>query len=170
MAATWKKLAYSDDVPQLTLFAAAHTMLASNEANVAVGVVLGANEMVGRLAGANIANLTAANVRTILNVADGAQACNAVNVAAAGAVMETDFAANGDMMYSAANTAAILPIGANGTVLKVAAGLPAWGADLDAVAFPETANATSRAAITAVKGQGCFQIDTLEAYVCTVAG
>ena len=170
MAATWKKLAYSDDVPQLTLFTAAHMMLASNVANVAVGVTLAANEMVGRLAGANIANLTAANVRTIINVEDGAQACNAVRVAAAGAVMESDFAANGDIMYSAANTAAVLGIGANGKVLKVTAGLPAWETDIGVIAFPETANATTRDATAGVKGQGLFQVDTLEAYVCTVAG
>ena len=44
------------------------------------------------------------------------------------------------------------------------------GPDLGGIAFPETANATTRAAITAANGQGCFQLDTLEAYVCTVAG
>ena len=169
MSATWKKLAYADDVPALTLFAAAHTVLASNEANVAVGVVLAANELVGRLGTANIANLTAANIRTIINVENGAQACNAVNVGAAGAIMETDFATIGQMPYaSAANTVSMLGIGANGKTLKVTAGVPAWETDL--VAFPETANATTRAAITAANGQGCFQLDTLEAYVCTVAG
>ena len=170
MAATWKKLAYSDDVPQLTLFNAAHVMLASNAANVAVGVTLAANEMVGRLATANIAALTAANVRTIINVEDGSQATNATRVNAAGAVMESDFAANGDMMYSAANTAAILGIGANGQVLKVVALAPAWATDIGAIAFPEVADATARLALTAANGQGCFQLDTLEAYVCTVAG
>jgi len=169
MAATWKKLAYSDDVPQLTLFNAAHVMLASNVANVAVAVTLGANEIPGRLAG-NIVALTATNIRTIANVEDGAQACNAVRVAAAGAVMETDFAANGDMMVSVANTAAILGIGANGQVLKVVALAPAWATDIGAIAFPETATAATRANITAANGQGCFQLDTLEAYVCTVAG
>ena len=169
MAATWKKLAYSDDVPQLTLFNAAHVMLASNVANVAVAVTLGANEIPGRLAG-NIVALTATNIRTIANVEDGAQACNAVRVAAAGAVMETDFAANGDMMVSVANTAAILGIGANGQVLKVVALAPAWATDIGAIAFPEVADATARLALTAANGQGCFQLDTLAAYVCTVAG
>jgi hypothetical protein len=144
-------------------------MLASNVANVAVGVVLAANEMVGRLGTANIANLTAANVRTIINVEDGAQACNAVRVAAAGAVMESDFAANGDMMVSVANTAAILGIGANGQVLKVVALAPAWATDLGAIAFPETANGATMANIaTPALGQGCFRIDELAAYVCTV--
>ena len=171
MAATWKKLAYADDVPALTLFTAAHMMLASNVANVAVGVTLAANEMVGRLAGANIANLTAANVRTIINVEDGADVTDAAGVALAGAVMETDFAANGDMAYaSAANVVSMLPIGANGQVLKVVALQPAWATDIGAIAFPETANATTRDATTGVKGQGLFQVDTLEAYVCTVAG
>jgi hypothetical protein len=146
-------------------------MLASNAANVAVGVALAANEMIGRLGAANIANLTAANVREIINVEDGADVTDAAGVAAAGAVMETDFAANGDMAYaSAANTVSMLPIGANGQVLKVVALQPAWAADLDAVAFPETANETTRLALTAANGQGCFQLDTLEAYVCTVAG
>jgi hypothetical protein len=171
MPATWKKLAYADDHPLLTLFDAAHVMLASNTANVAVGVTLGANEMVGRLGAANITALTAANVRTIINVEDGADVTDAAAVAAAGAVMETDFAANGDIAFaSAANIVSMLGIGANGQVLKVVALQPAWATDIGAVAFPETANATTRAAITAANGQGCFQLDTLEAYVCTVAG
>ena len=170
MAATWKKLAYSDDVPQLTLFTAAHMMLASNVANVAVAVTLGANEIPGRLAG-NIVALTAANIRTIANVADGANVCDAAAVASAGAVMETDFAANGDMAYaSAANVVSMLPIGANGQVLKVVALQPAWGTDVGAIAFPEVADAAARGALTAANGQGCFQLDTLAAYVCTVAG
>jgi hypothetical protein len=168
MAATWKKLAYSDDVPQLTLFAAAHTMLASNEANVAVGVVLGANELVGRLAG-NIQAITAANLRAIANVEDGADVTDAAAVAAAGAVMETDFANAGDIPYgSAANVVSMLGIGANGQALKVVAGLPAWATDEGAAAFPETANATTRAALTPALGEGCFQADTLACYVCTV--
>ena len=171
MPATWKKLAYADEVPALTLFTAAHMMLASNVANVAVGVTLAANEMVGRLAGANIANLTAANVRTIINVEDGADVTDAAGVALAGAVMETDFAANGDMAYaSAANVVSMLPIGANGQVLKVVALQPAWATDIGTIAFPETANETTRLATVAAKGQGIFQVDTLEAYVCTVAG
>ena len=169
MAITWKKLAYSDDVPQLTLFSAAHMMLASNVANVAVGVTLAANEFIGRLGAANIANLTAANVREIINVEDGADVTDATNVGAAGAVMETDFATAGDLAYaSAANTVSMLGIGANGTVLKVAAGAPAWGTDLGSAAFPETANATTRDALSPILGEGCILADTLECFVCTV--
>jgi len=171
MAATWKKLAYSDDVPQLTLFAAAHTVLYSEAANVALGLAMGANTVLGRLDG-NIIALTGANVRTIANVEDGADVTDATNVGAAGAVMETDFANVGDIPYgSAANVVSMLGIGTEGQVLKVgAANAPEWAADIGGVAFPETANETTRLALTAANGQGCFQLDTLEAYVCTVAG
>ena len=169
MAATWKKLAYADEVPALTLFAAAHYMLASNTANVAVGVALGANEMVGRLGAANISALTAANVRTIINVEDGADVTDADNVAAAGAVMETDFANVGDIPYaSAANVVSMLGIGANDQVLTVAAGIPSWADATGGVAFTPTANATTRGALDPDLGEGCFQEDTLECYVCTV--
>jgi hypothetical protein len=169
MAATWKKLAYADDVPALTLFDQAHVMLYSQAANVALGLVVSANSVVGRLSG-NIVSLDGANIRSLANVEDGAQQCNATRVAAAGAVMESDFAANGDIMYSNGNTAAILGIGSNGEVLKVTAGLPAWEAESGGVAFPTTANAATRANTTAANGEGCFQLDTQEAYVCTVAG
>ena len=64
----------------------------------------------------------------------------------------------------------ILCDAANGKVLKVTAGLPAWETDIGAIAFPEVADAAARLALTAANGQGCFQLDTLAAYVCTVAG
>ena len=158
MPATWKKLAYADDVPALTLFAAAHTMLASNAANVAVGVVLGANSVVGRLAG-NIQSIDAANLRTLANVEE-----------AGTAILKTVLAANGDMIYaSAANTPANLAKGVSGQFLKMgAANAPEW-ANVSSAPFPQTANATTRAALTpAAIGEGCFQVDTLECYVCTV--
>ena len=169
MAVTWKKLAYSDDVPQLTLFAAAHTVLYSEAANVALGLAMGANTVLGRLDG-NIIALTGANVRTIANVEDWADVTDAAGVAAAGAVMETDFANVGDIPYaSAANTVSMLGIGTEGQVLKVgAANAPEWGTDLGSVAFPETANATTMGAIDPVLGKGCFRVDELACYVCTV--
>jgi hypothetical protein len=168
MPATWKKLAYADDVVLKTLFSSANSIIAAETANAPAVLAVAANGIVGRLSTAAIASLTPANVRTIINVEDGAQTCNATRVAAAGAVMESDFAANGDIIYSAANTAAILGIGANGEVLKVASGLPSWEADAGGVAFVPTANATTRGALTPTLGEGSFQEDTLECYVCTV--
>lgn len=169
MPATWKKLAYSDDVVLKTLFSSANSIIAAETANAPAVLAIAANGIAGRLSTAAIASLTPANVRTIINVEDGADVTDATNVAAAGAVMETDFAVTGDMPYaSAANTVSMLGIGANGTVLKVAAGVPAWGTDLGAIAFPETANQTTREALTPARGEGCLQVDTLECYVCTV--
>lgn len=169
MAVTWKKLAYEENHPLLTLFAAAHTVLYSEEANVALGLAVAANGIVGRLAAANIASLTPANVREIINVEDGADVTDATNVEAAGAIMESDIVATGDLIVGAnAGNAAILPIGANGQVLKVVALEPAWAEDIGAVAFPETANATTMAAIDPVLGKGCFRVDELAPYVCTV--
>ena len=169
MAATWKKLAYADDVVLKTLFSAANSMIAAATANAPAVLEVAANGIVGRLATAAIASLTPANVRTIINVEDGADVTDALNVAAAGAVMETDFANVGDVPYaSAANTVSMLGIGANDQVLTVAAGIPSWANATGGVAFTPTANATTRAALDPDLGEGCFQEDTLECYVCTV--
>ena len=157
MPATWKKLAYEDDVPLLTLFAAAHTVLASNVANVAVGVAIGANSVLGRISG-NIQSIDAANLRTLANVEE-----------AGAAILKTVLAANGDMIYaSAANTPANLAKGNAGQFLKMgAANAPEWGAGVGA--FVNTANAATRANLTPTAlGESCFQVDTLSCYVCTV--
>jgi hypothetical protein len=170
MPATWKKLAYADDTVLKTAFDNAHTILAANAANGPAGLEVAANGIVGRLAAGNIASLTPANVRTIINVEDGADVTDATNVGAAGAVMETDFANVGDVPYaSAANVVSMLPIGTLGQVFTVAAAnLVEWANATGGVAFPNTANAVTRGALTPALGEGCFQVDTLEAYVCTV--
>lgn len=49
-----------------------HTILAGNNVGAIGPVTLLANQLIGRLNSDNISNLTAANVRTIINVADGA--------------------------------------------------------------------------------------------------
>jgi len=169
MAVTWKKLAYEEDVVLKSLYDA-HSMLMAVSDNVPEVLAVAANGIVGRLSTANIASLTPANVRTIINVEDGADVTNATNVAAAGAIMETDIVAKGDLIVgSAANTAGILPVGTLGQILKVgAANALGWAEDIGAVAFPETANATTMAAIDPVLGKGCFRVDELAPYVCTV--
>lgn len=64
------------------------------------------------------AELTKANVLTLLNVADGADVTNATNVNAAGAVMETDVDAKGDIFVATAdNTLTRLAVGTNNHVL-----------------------------------------------------
>jgi hypothetical protein len=169
MAVTWKKLAYEEDVVLKSLFNA-HTVLAAVDDNVPAAVTVGEQTVVGRLTGGNIAALTAANLRAIANVEDGADVTDADNVAAAGAIMETDIDALGDLIVGAgANTAGILPVGTEGQILKVGANsVLGWAADEGDVAFPETANATTMAAIDPVLGKGCFRVDELAPYVCTV--
>ncbi len=168
MAVTWKKLAYADDVVLKTLFDA-QSILAAVADNVPAAVTITEQTVLGRLTGGNIAALTAANLRTIANVEDGADVTDATNVEAAGAIMETDIDAKGDLIVgSAANTAAILSVGTLGQVLTVgAANALEWAAG-SAVAFPETANATTMAALDPVLGKGCFRVDELAPYVCTV--
>jgi hypothetical protein len=167
MAVTWRKLAYEDDVPLLTLFADAHYVLYSQAANVALGLAMGANTVLGRQDG-NIIALSAANLRTIANVEDGADVTDADNVGAAGAVMETDFANAGDIPYaSAANIVSMLGIGANGKVLTVTADLPAWEDPVDSVMI-NVANTTELYALDPVLGKMAFQVDELHPYICTV--
>lgn len=72
-----------------TLFDA-HTILYATTDNTPVALTVGEQTFVGRKTGSNIIALTATEARTILNVEDGADVTDAVNVAAAGAVMEAD--------------------------------------------------------------------------------
>ena len=77
-------------------------------------------------------DLTATQVRTIINVEDNADVTDAANVAAAGAVMDTDFTAKGSLQASsAANTPDELLIGTNLQVLVADSGQTEgmrWGA------------------------------------------
>lgn len=96
----------------------AQTILAATNDNTPAPVTVGESQIVGRNAGGNVGALTAANVRTIINVEDGADVTDATNVAAAGAVMESDIAAKGDLFAgSADNTVVIITMGTDGQVL-----------------------------------------------------
>lgn len=88
MPATWKKLAYADDVPLLTLFGA-HSILTANVANVAAGLTVGEQTFVGRITGGNIAALSPAQGRTLLNVIEGAGTLNVANATARAALTPT---------------------------------------------------------------------------------
>lgn len=169
MAVTWKKLAYEEDVPLLTLFAAANYVIYSQAANVALGLELTANTVLGKLDG-NIIALTGANIRTIANVEDGADVTDAAGVAAAGAVMETDFANAGDLPYaSAANAVSMLGIGTNGQVLTVTALMPAWETPTQPIMEMADDSADLYANVAPVVGKMAFQVDELHPYICTVA-
>ena len=171
MAATWRKLAYEDDVVTKALFDA-NSILAAVDDNTPAAVAVAEQQVVGRITGGNIKGLSIAEILTLINVTAGAQPTNATTVEAANAVMITDYTAKGDLMSaSAANSPAILGIGTNGQVLKVltseATGL-VWG---DAAAaggtIPNYADAAARPAAPAL-GDLIFQVDELAYYGCTV--
>lgn len=117
MAVTWKKLAYEVDVVTKALFDA-YSMLAADTDDTPAAVTLAASQLIGRKATGGIVALAKADVLTIINVEDDADKTDTTNVAAAGAIMGTLFAAKGDLIgASAANTPLILTVGANGKVL-----------------------------------------------------
>jgi hypothetical protein len=121
MAVTWKKLAYEEDVVLKSLFGA-QSVLAATTDDTPAAVTVAEQTIVGRKTGGNVAALTATEVRAILNVEDGADVTDADNVASAGAIMESDIVAKGDLIVgSAAGTPAILTKGTDGQVLKALA-------------------------------------------------
>lgn len=65
MAATWKKLAYEDDVVLKALFDA-QTILAATSDNTPAALTVTEQTVVGRITGGNVAALTAAQVKTLL--------------------------------------------------------------------------------------------------------
>lgn len=90
-------------------------------------------------------------------------------VFADGAVMETDFAAAGDMAYaSAANTVSMLGIGSNGQVLTVTALQPAWQTPTQPTMAMADDSADLYANVAPVVGKLAFQLDELHPYICTV--
>jgi len=84
MAATWRKLAYEDDVILKTL-ADANSVLYAVSDNTPAALAMGASTILARLAAGNIVAATPTEIRTLLNVADGATA----NSKATGAELDT---------------------------------------------------------------------------------
>lgn len=196
MALTWKKLAYEDDVVLKSLFDA-QTVLAATTDNIPAALTVNEQTIVGRKTGGNIAALSASEVRTILNVEDGADVTDATNVAAAGAVMESDYSAKGALVAgTGAGTAGVLTAGTNGYALVADSGevtglkwaavgsgdfkadgtVPLTG-DLDFaeneakdMVIHTVADATARNALAnPAVGKMVFQTDTLGVYICTAA-
>lgn len=197
MAVTWKKLAYETDVITKATLDANEVMVAIT-ASTPGGIALAASQMIGRKASGDIVALSAADIREIINVESGADVTDAANVASAGAVMESDFTAKGDLIIgTGSGTAAVLDVGSNGQVLTadstqttgtkwatvagtgdfLADGTVAMTGDLDFgdneakdVIIQQVANEAAVAAYaTPVVGKILFATSELSFHICTVA-
>jgi hypothetical protein len=118
MTVTWKKLAYETDVVLKTDYDA-YTILRADSDNTPTALVVGASTIVGRKAANGIVALTAAEVRMILNVADGATA----NAKISAATLETGTDDTGFVTALSIHSAAQHQIphvapGASGNILK----------------------------------------------------
>ncbi len=81
----------------------AQTLLARTSGNI-TSLLVDTSRIVGRTAGGDLNDLTATEVRTVINVEDDADVTDAANVDAAGAVMEADFDAFTILVANSDNT------------------------------------------------------------------
>lgn len=101
----------------------AFTILAAQTDNTPLPISILGNEIVGRSGSGDIEGLTAAQVRTIINVENGADVTDADNVAAAGALMATTIATNNAFIFrNGIGTIAELPIAASRIVGRESSG------------------------------------------------
>jgi hypothetical protein len=96
----------------------ANTILKADSDNTPAALTVAEQTIIGRITSGVITALTATQVRTLINVEDGADVTDSTNVDAAGAIMESDVDAKGDLITATAdNTPAILTVGTNDYVL-----------------------------------------------------
>lgn len=82
----------------------ANTILKADTDNTPAALAIAEQTIVGRKTGSSIAALTATEVRTILNVEDGADVTDSTNVDSSGAAMESDFNATTFLYATSDNT------------------------------------------------------------------
>jgi len=100
----------------------AHTILAATVDNAPAALTVGEQTVVGRITGGNIAALTATQLRTLVNVEDGADVTDATNVDAAGATMNADYNAHTILAATTDNTPAALTVGEQTVVGRITGG------------------------------------------------
>jgi len=100
----------------------ANTILKANSDNTPIALTVGEQTLVGRITSGDIAALSATQVRTLLNVEDGADVTDSTNVDAAGAVMESDYNANTILAATADNTPSALTIAEQTLVGRITSG------------------------------------------------
>ena len=87
------------------------SILAAVADNTPTVLTVNENTIVGRITAGNVTALSAANVRTIINVENGADVTDPTNVAAAGAVMEGDYGAHSILAATVVDTPVSLTVG-----------------------------------------------------------
>ena len=152
MAVTWKRLAYTDDIIESSLFNA-NTILAADTDDTPAALEVAVQTLVGRITAGNITDLSVAQVQTLLNVTDGADV-------------------TGDNAPQA--HAASHKNGGGDEILLNEFGEPTGavavnGQEIQDPVFHQVADSTALNVLTPVVGKFAMQVDTLAPYVCTSA-
>jgi len=152
MAVTWKQLAYVDDTVLKSLFDA-QTVLAATTDNTPAALVVAEQTLVGRITAGNIVALTATQVRTLLNVADGADVTGS-NPPQAHAALHKNSGSDEILLNEFGEPTGAIAIN---------------GQQIQNAVVHQVADSTALNVLTPVVGKFAMQIDTLAPYVCTVA-
>ena len=152
MTITWKALAYADDIITKALFDA-NTILAADTDDTPAALTVAEQTIVGRITSGNITALTAAEVRTLINVADGADVTGS----------------NAPQAHAASHKN-----GGSDEVLLNEFGEPTGAVEFDGQEIQnpvihQVADSTALNLLTPVVGKIAMQIDDLTPYLCTVA-
>lgn len=141
------------------------TTIGTNVVTNAKLAQVGTSTIKGRITAGtgNVEDLTPAQVRTIINVEDGADVTDTANVAAAGAVMETDYDAFSVLVANVDNTPLALTLGTNTVLGRIAGNIQAISIDnnLSSVSASDDTLASAKAiksyVDTAVTGALVYQ-------------
>jgi len=153
MALTWKKLAYEDDVVTKALFDA-NTVLAADADDTPAALTIAEQTVVGRITAGSIVGLTATQIRTLINVIDGADVTGS-NAPQAHAASHKDAGSDEILLDELGEPTAAVDMNEQ---------------QLQDVIIHTVADAAALAALSnPTIGKFAFQTDTLSAYICTVA-
>ena len=144
----------------------ANTILKADSDNTPAALTVGEQTLVGRITSGVITALTATEVRTLLNVEDGADVTDATNVDAAGAVMEADFNAH-TILYAVSDDTPVALTVADGSIVGRNGGnIDALDADTEVMPMLwRTDTAPTTPTSTGIAGQ--IYEDGNYLYICT---
>lgn len=152
MAVVWKQLLYDGDAVLKALFAA-QSILAAVSDDTPAALEIAEQTIVGRITSGNIAALTATQVRTLLNVADGADVTGS-NAPQAHAASHKNGGTDEILLNELGE-----PTGA----------IEVNGQEVQNLVAHQVADEAARLGLTPVVGKLAFQVDELSAYICTSA-